>query len=156
GNRIWPPGGSPSLAPRWRKPPPPSRFRAIGRWRTSPPPSARPGSRNALLCPLGTPSPCILMHDGRMSTVRTLYGMKSPSFYNLPFAASSVQSISQRSRQRMEFLQSVTGKVVTGLMVLAILVAGISWWRMDESSRHAIVVGTGHIAAWLGIVLLLP
>jgi hypothetical protein len=57
---------------------------------------------------------------------------------------------------RMEFLTSVTGKVVTGLVGLAVIVSAISWWRMDDATRDMILVGTGRIAAWFGIVLFLP
>ena len=56
----------------------------------------------------------------------------------------------------MEFLQSVTGKIVTGLVALGVVAAGISWWRMDEATRHMLLVGTGRIASWFGIVLFLP
>jgi hypothetical protein len=56
----------------------------------------------------------------------------------------------------MEFLKSVTGKVVTGLVGLAVVAASISWWRMDEATRHTLLTGTGRIAAWFGVVLFLP
>ena len=56
----------------------------------------------------------------------------------------------------MDFLTSVTGKVVSGLVGIAVIAAGISWWRMDEATRHMLLVGTGRIAAWFGIVLFLP
>ncbi|HZZ44251.1 MAG TPA: hypothetical protein VFE58_15055 [Tepidisphaeraceae bacterium] len=56
----------------------------------------------------------------------------------------------------MEFLKSVTGKVVTGLTTLAVVTAAISWWRMDEATRHGLVIGTGRIAAWFGVVLFVP
>lgn len=56
----------------------------------------------------------------------------------------------------MEFLQSVTGKIVSGLVGLAVLAAGISWWRMDESTHHMLLVGTGRIVSWFGVVLFLP
>lgn len=56
----------------------------------------------------------------------------------------------------MEFLKSVGGKVVSGGVALAVVAGGISWWRMDESTRAALLSGTGKIFAWLGVVLLLP
>ena len=56
----------------------------------------------------------------------------------------------------MEFLKTVAGKVTGGLVALGVIVAAISWWRMDPTNRHAIVGGTGRILAWLGIVLILP
>lgn len=56
----------------------------------------------------------------------------------------------------MDFLTSVTGKVVTGLVALGVIAAGISWWQMDESTRQSLLSGTGKVAAWFGIVLFLP
>ena len=56
----------------------------------------------------------------------------------------------------MDFLKSVTGKVVGGLVALGVIVCGISWFRMDAASRSAILTNTGHMAAWLGIVVVLP
>ena len=49
----------------------------------------------------------------------------------------------------MEFLQSIAGKVVTSLVVLAVLAAGISWWQTDPATRHAILSGTGRVFVWL-------
>jgi hypothetical protein len=56
----------------------------------------------------------------------------------------------------MDLLKSVTGKVVAGAIALAVVAGGISWWRMDESTRQMLLSGTGRIISWLGIVLLLP
>jgi hypothetical protein len=56
----------------------------------------------------------------------------------------------------MEFLKSITGRIVTGLVALGVVAAAISWWQMDESTRQMLVSGTGRIFAWLGIVLILP
>jgi hypothetical protein len=56
----------------------------------------------------------------------------------------------------MDFLKTVTGKVVAGLASLAVVAGGISWWQMTPDARHAIVGGVGKILAWLGVVLLLP
>ncbi len=56
----------------------------------------------------------------------------------------------------MELLTTVTGKVVSGAVGLAAVVAGISWWRMDEPTRQMLLSGTGKIIAWLSIVLVLP
>ena len=56
----------------------------------------------------------------------------------------------------MELLKSVTGKVVSGAVALAVVAAGISWWRMDESTRAMLLDGTGKIVSWLGVVLVLP
>ena len=56
----------------------------------------------------------------------------------------------------MDFLKTVTGKIVGGLVGLAVVAAGISWWRMDPATRAMLLGGTGHIVSWLGIVLLIP
>jgi hypothetical protein len=56
----------------------------------------------------------------------------------------------------MDFLKTVTGKVVSGLVSLAVIAAGISWWRMDEATKHTLLTNTGRIASWGGIVLLVP
>jgi hypothetical protein len=56
----------------------------------------------------------------------------------------------------MEFLKTISGKVITGFIVLAVIAGGISWWQMDPDTRHMLVTGTGKILAWLGIVLFLP
>ncbi|MCY2954714.1 MAG: hypothetical protein NTU53_22510 [Planctomycetota bacterium] len=56
----------------------------------------------------------------------------------------------------MDFLKTITGKVAAGIVALAVIVGGISWWQMDPSTRHTLASGTGRITAWFGIVLLLP
>jgi FtsH-binding integral membrane protein len=56
----------------------------------------------------------------------------------------------------MDFLKTMTGKVVSGLVGLAVIAAGISWWQMDPNTRQMLVSGTGKIISWLGIVLIVP
>jgi hypothetical protein len=56
----------------------------------------------------------------------------------------------------MDFLKTMTGKVVTGFVALAVVAAGISWWQMDPATRQMLVSGTGKIISWLGIVLIVP
>ncbi len=56
----------------------------------------------------------------------------------------------------MEFLKSVTGKAVTGVVVLAVVAMGISWFQMDDQSRGDLLRGGGRIIAWLGVVLVMP
>ena len=56
----------------------------------------------------------------------------------------------------MDFLKTMTGKVVSGLMGLAIVAGAISWWRMDEATKNMLLSGTGRILSWGGIVLLVP
>jgi hypothetical protein len=56
----------------------------------------------------------------------------------------------------MEFLKSTAGKIASGLVALAVIAGGISWWRMDEPTRNLLLSGTGKLVAWSGVVLLLP
>ncbi|HSU69249.1 MAG TPA: hypothetical protein VLJ39_20355 [Tepidisphaeraceae bacterium] len=56
----------------------------------------------------------------------------------------------------MEFLKTLSGKIITGLVTLAVIAGGISWYEMDPATRHGIVTGTGRILGWLGVVLVLP
>jgi FtsH-binding integral membrane protein len=56
----------------------------------------------------------------------------------------------------MELLKTVTAKVVSGAVALAVVAAGISWWRMDDANRQMVLGGTGKIVAWVGVVLVLP
>ena len=56
----------------------------------------------------------------------------------------------------MDFLKGVAGKVVTGLVALAVIATAISWWQMDESTRATLLTGAGRIFAWLGVVLVVP
>ena len=56
----------------------------------------------------------------------------------------------------MDFLKGVAGKVVTGLVALAVIATAISWWQMEEATRAALLTGTGRVFAWLGIVLVVP
>lgn len=56
----------------------------------------------------------------------------------------------------MEFLKTVGGKIVGGIVALAVVAAAISWWRMDPAARQHILSNTGKIASWFGVVLFLP
>jgi hypothetical protein len=56
----------------------------------------------------------------------------------------------------MDFLKTVTGKVISGIAGLVIVIAGISWWRMDAGTKSMLLGGTGKIVSWFGVVLLLP
>jgi hypothetical protein len=56
----------------------------------------------------------------------------------------------------MDFLKSVGGKIVGGLVALAVAAGAISWWQMDPASRQAILSGAGRLAAWFGVVVFLP
>ena len=56
----------------------------------------------------------------------------------------------------MDFLKTIGGKIVTGLIALAVVAAAISWFEMDPQTRHGIVIGTGRLLGWFGIVIVLP
>ena len=56
----------------------------------------------------------------------------------------------------MEFLKTVGGKVVGGVVALAVVAGAISWWQMSPATRHELLAGAGKIAAWFGVVLLVP
>jgi hypothetical protein len=56
----------------------------------------------------------------------------------------------------MDFFKSILGKILTGLIVLLVIAAAISWWRMDPAQRDALLSAAGRIAGWIGIVLVLP
>jgi FtsH-binding integral membrane protein len=56
----------------------------------------------------------------------------------------------------MDLLKTVTAKVVAGAVALAVVATGISWYRMDDSTRQMLLNGTGKIVSWLFIVLLAP
>lgn len=56
----------------------------------------------------------------------------------------------------MDFLKTVTGRVITGLLALGVIAGGISWWQMDPATRHTLATGTGHLLLWLGVLLAAP
>ena len=53
-------------------------------------------------------------------------------------------------------VRTVTGKVVGGLVSLIVIVAAISWWRMDDATKQTLLSGTGKIVSWFLIVILVP
>ena len=56
----------------------------------------------------------------------------------------------------MDIVKSVTVKVVSGLVGLAVIVCAISWYRTDPDTRSLIEADTGRIFAWCGVVLVVP
>jgi hypothetical protein len=79
--------------------------------------------------------------------------VKIARHYNEP-RVDKIGKIPQGSR--MDFLKTVTGKILTGLIALAVIAAAISWWQMEPATRSMIVSGTGRIVAWTLAVLVLP
>lgn len=56
----------------------------------------------------------------------------------------------------MDLLKTVTGKVVGGVVALAVIAGGITWWRTDPQTRQMLLSGAGRIVSWAMIVLLAP
>jgi hypothetical protein len=56
----------------------------------------------------------------------------------------------------MEFLKSTAGKIITGVVALAVVATAISWFQMDPATRQTLLTGTGRIVSWLLAVILLP
>jgi len=56
----------------------------------------------------------------------------------------------------VDFLKTITGRIVSGLVALAVVAAGISWWQMDPATRQMLLAGTGRILSWFGVVLAWP
>jgi predicted tellurium resistance membrane protein TerC len=56
----------------------------------------------------------------------------------------------------MDFLKTAGGKILGGLVSLAVVAAAISWWRTSPAEREAAIGATERMAAWCGIVLLVP
>lgn len=56
----------------------------------------------------------------------------------------------------MEFLKTIAGKIVAGLVALGVIAALISWFQMDPGTRHQIVSGTGRIIGWFLLMLVVP
>jgi hypothetical protein len=56
----------------------------------------------------------------------------------------------------MDFLKTAGGKVVSGAVALAVVVAGIAFLQSTSAQRQAALYGTGKVVGWLLIVILLP
>src|ERR1700730_6829606 len=56
----------------------------------------------------------------------------------------------------MDFLKTVTGKVVSGLVGVVVITLSLSWWHMTDADKHWLLSGSGRIFAWLGLVLIVP
>jgi hypothetical protein len=56
----------------------------------------------------------------------------------------------------MDFLKGIAGKLVAGLVGLVVVIAAISWFQMDSSTRQELLSAAGRIFAWIGIVIVLP
>lgn len=56
----------------------------------------------------------------------------------------------------MDLLKGLAGKIVGAIGLLVVAAGAISWWRMDPTTRQALVHNTGSIIGWLLAVALLP
>lgn len=56
----------------------------------------------------------------------------------------------------MDFLKTVTGKIVGGIVSLAVVALAITWWQMPADTRSMLLTGTGRIVGWMLIVGIVP
>ncbi len=56
----------------------------------------------------------------------------------------------------MDFLKTVGGKIATGVVVLAVGVAGLAWYETAPETKHAVLTDSGRIIGWTLLVLILP
>jgi FtsH-binding integral membrane protein len=56
----------------------------------------------------------------------------------------------------MDFLKTVGGKIVSGLVGVAVIAIAISWWQMSPATRDMLVTGAGRILSWLLVVIVVP
>ncbi len=56
----------------------------------------------------------------------------------------------------MDFLKSITGKLVTGGVILATFAAGLAWYQTDPATRSAMAGGAGRIVGWIVGVASIP
>ena len=45
---------------------------------------------------------------------------------------------------------------MSGIVGLAMVALGVTWWQMDPATRQMILSSSGKILAWIGVVGLLP
>lgn len=56
----------------------------------------------------------------------------------------------------MEWLKTVGGKVASGIVVLAVFIAGLAWFQADPAWRANVVNSIGKSIGWLAAVIVLP
>jgi FtsH-binding integral membrane protein len=56
----------------------------------------------------------------------------------------------------MDFLKTIGGKIVSGLVGVAVIAIAISWWQMDPSTRQMLLTGSGRILSWTLVMLVVP
>ncbi len=56
----------------------------------------------------------------------------------------------------MDFLKTIVGKVIGGLVALGVIAGAITIWAMDSVGRQAVFNDTGKVLVWFGVVLAWP
>ena len=56
----------------------------------------------------------------------------------------------------MDFLKTVGGKIVSGLVAVAVVAIAISWFQMSPQTRQSLVHGTAQIIGWTLLVAVVP
>lgn len=56
----------------------------------------------------------------------------------------------------MDLLKTIGVRVVTAVLVMAVLAGGILWWRMDDAAQSAILGRVGRILSWTVAVVAWP
>lgn len=56
----------------------------------------------------------------------------------------------------MELAKGIAGKAATGVIVLAVGMAGLAWYQADPATRSAVVHGVGKTVGWTLATLVLP
>lgn len=56
----------------------------------------------------------------------------------------------------MDFLKTVGGKIVSGLVAVAVIAIAISWWQMEPETRTTILHHAGVISGWLILMIVVP
>jgi FtsH-binding integral membrane protein len=56
----------------------------------------------------------------------------------------------------MDFLKTIGGKIVSGLVAVAVVAMAISWWQMEPDTRQMLLTGSGRILSWFLVMLVVP
>jgi hypothetical protein len=85
------------------------------------------------------------------------FGFPNPPSWEIAEVYNCIASrFSLQFATDMDFLKSVGGKIATGLVLVAVFVAGISWWQAGPATRQGILSTSGRLGGWSAVVLLVP
>jgi FtsH-binding integral membrane protein len=56
----------------------------------------------------------------------------------------------------MDLMKTMGVRVVTSILVMTVVAAGILWWRADDATQSAIIGRAGRIVSWTVAVAALP